>query len=577
MLSNAALAGALASAYLTVLWLHLNPSLPLSAATLAPLALVMALAYGLNLAVAGYMLIVLRQVTASEVLSPGWFSVRLLSWLCMLAAAGVVVVWWLNVRGYSTVLAPAVQTRLIAGAIALSASAVVFLLIALAHVGRRGGAPSAALLVAMIAISIAAPLAARGGGGPAPAAVPLAAPIEPEDVEVGARVVLLAFDGASLDMISPAVAEGHLPNLGRMLDGGAMLHLATLKPTQAEPVWSAALTGKPPSSNGIRASSRYRVLGGPALELLPDYCFAQALVRFGFLHEEPHQASSLIAKPLWGILGESGVSVGIIGFPVSHPAPAVRGYLVSDEFHRLGAAERALDAGGAVFPPTLLTEARVALAEPPPAADALLASIAEASPGADARPDPAPIAGDRMHLQLMRALERREQVRFLAVRFPGIDAVGHYFLRFANPSAFGDVSDEERRAYGRVLADYYGRIDAIVGEALAALAPGDLLLVVSGFGMEPLTPGKRVLEQLVGNPRVSGSHERAPDGFLLAYGGAVAAGRRDRASLVDLTPTVLYYFGIPAGRDMAGYARTDLFQPAFTASHPVTFIPTWGR
>jgi hypothetical protein len=109
------------------------------------------------------------------------------------------------------------------------------------------------------------------------------------------------------------------------------------------------------------------------------------------------------------------------------------------------------------------------------------------------------------------------------------------------------------------------------------LQQGDLLLVVSAFGMEPLSPGKRVLEQFVGNPRISGTHERAPDGFLLAYGSAVVPGHPDRASLVDLTPTVLYYLGLPVARDMDGYARTDLFQPVFTASRPITFIPTYGR
>jgi hypothetical protein len=95
--------------------------------------------------------------------------------------------------------------------------------------------------------------------------------------------------------------------------------------------------------------------------------------------------------------------------------------------------------------------------------------------------------------------------------------------------------------------------------------------------MEPLSPGKRVLEQLVGNPGISGTHERAPDGFLLAYGSVVAPGRPARSSLVDLTPTILYYFGLPIGRDMDGYARTDLFRPTFTASRPITSIPTYGR
>ena len=55
------------------------------------------------------------------------------------------------------------------------------------------------------------------------------------------------------------------------------------------------------------------------------------------------------------------------------------------------------------------------------------------------------------------------------------------------------------------------------------------------------------------------------------------AGRPDRGSVADITPTVLYFLGLPIGRDMDGTARTDFFQPAFTASRPVAFIPSYGR
>jgi hypothetical protein len=580
MLSNSAIAGALASGYLSILVLHVNPAFPLSPDAVIPLALVMALAYGINLAVAFYVLIVVRQLMATELLSPGWLSVRLLSWQCTIAAGGVATLMWLNLGDYSPVLDEQSINRMTAGAVTMTASAFVFLLIAFAHVGRRGGRASAVLLTAMMAISIAAPLVARGR-----AAVrslesrPLITPFASESAATEGRVLLLAFDGATLDLISPAVAEGRLPNFGRIVDGGAVLHLATLKPTQAEPVWSAAITGKLPVENGVRASARYRVRrDGPALELLPDYCFAQALVRFGFVSEESHTAASLQARPLWNILGDSGVPVGIIGLPLTHPVPNVNGYAVSDEFHRVGNAVSGLDAGSVVSPPSLFLDVRSAMDQRTlPDPEALLASLEEVPRGADARPDPAPIAGDRVHWQVMQTLQTGMPTRFTAVRFPGLDAVGHYFFRYANPSAFGDVSEQERRRYGRVLEEYYGFADAVVGSALESLEPGDLLLVVSLFGMEPLSPGKRVLEQLVGNPRISGTHERAPDGFLLAYGTAVAPGHPTRMSVLDLAPTVLYYLGLPVARDMSGYARTDLFQQAFTASRPVSYIPSYGR
>jgi hypothetical protein len=107
------------------------------------------------------------------------------------------------------------------------------------------------------------------------------------------------------------------------------------------------------------------------------------------------------------------------------------------------------------------------------------------------------------------------------------------------------------------------------------MAPGDLFLVVSGFGMDPVGPAKRLLARVIGDADFSGTHDRAPDGFLIAYGAAVQPGRPQRGSIVDVTPTLLYFFGLPVARDMDGYARTDLFAPEFSGERPVSFVPTY--
>ena len=122
--------------------------------------------------------------------------------------------------------------------------------------------------------------------------------------------MLLAVDAASLDFISPAVADGRLPNFGRLLDGGASMHLATLRPTQPGPVWTAVATGKLPWRNGVRSAATYRaVAGGAAADLLPDFCFAHALVSFGLLTESLQTSAALRAQPVWTILGRAGVAV----------------------------------------------------------------------------------------------------------------------------------------------------------------------------------------------------------------------------------------------------------------------------
>jgi hypothetical protein len=90
-------------------------------------------------------------------------------------------------------------------------------------------------------------------------------------------------------------------------------------------------------------------------------------------------------------------------------------------------------------------------------------------------------------------------------------------------------------------------------------------------------PAKLLLGRLLSSPDHSGTHENAPDGFLLAAGDAVQPGRPPRGSIVDVTPTLLYFLGLPVGRDMDGYARSDLFTRAFTAERPIDFIPSYTR
>jgi predicted AlkP superfamily pyrophosphatase or phosphodiesterase len=452
---------------------------------------------------------------------------------------------------------------------------VLFLLLAIAQLAtRRRGRATVALLFTLATIaSIAAPLLVRRPAVRDEASADREAALPPQPQTAGPRIVLIGFDGASLDVISPAVAAGRLPNFGRLLDRGASMHMATTRPTQPEPAWASVVTGKWPAQHGIRAAATYRAFNsGIVLEVLPDYLFSQALVRFGLLVEEPHTSKSLSAHPIWRLLDRHGVPSGIIGLPLTHPAESTLGFMISDRFHRRG--DRQLELG---FAQTMRPSAAA------PFAAAALSDDEEQSPalraGLDLVPQTAESASlleaDRIHHRLAARLSEFQDVRLLAVRYPGLDAVGHYYMRYARPEAFGDVSDDERRIYGRVLDDYYSYADSLVGGALAALEGDDVLIVVSAFGMEPLTVGKRLLERVVGDERFTGTHERAPDGFLMAFGAPVASGRFPRGAVVDVVPTLLYALGLPVARDMDGSARTDIFTPAFNSERTITFIPTY--
>ena len=573
MLTNSAIGGVAFALYLTILVLQLNPGYPL--AGIPGLTATLVLTYGLHAAAVFYALIVLRQILATEVISPGWISFRFLVWLCSAAAAIAALLTWINLRGIAPFMDPEAVTRMTAGAAVLTACAAVMAALAFGHLwaGRHSSRPGAAVLAVAMMASLAVPLMLRGPGSePLDKARREATVPDVAGPGGDARVVMIQLEGASLDLIAPAAAEGRLPNFERLLERGASMHLATMRPTQPGPVWAAVATGKLPFKNGIRSAATYTPLGSAdALELLPDYCYSHALVEYGFLRERVHESGDLAARPIWNLLGAQGVPVGVVNWPVTQPVGEVRGYLVSDRFARRYASVVDVENIGVIWP-----------------RDASQAAVAAATEARERARDGAPMAGDRVrqlvaspcaadqaHERIAAALDARDASRFQAVRYECLDAVGHYFLRYAAPAAFGDVSDDELRSYGGVLTAQYAAVDQLLGRVMATLRPGDLLLVVSGFGMQPMSVGKRLLERTVGNPEPSGTHEPAPDGFLFAFGTDVRPGRLPRGSVVDLAPTFLYFFGLPVGRDMDGFARTDIFSPALSEGRPITYIPTY--
>ena len=567
MLTNALLGGLLGAAFVTILVLQLNRQIPLSWSTAGPLYVRLAVFYTPHLTVAFYAMLIAREALARRPLSPGWLSIRILSWVGLMVVGAAAALMWVNFVGYELALDDDSRRRLGAAAGATTLCAVLLLVIAVVHYsfGRRGSRVGATLLTLTLVASVGYPLAARGWGAPRPLAA-RAIDLSPSSGTAleGGRVTILAADGASLDHVAQRVADGRLPGFGRLLEGGVSMYLETLRPTQPAPIWTAVATGKYPPQTGVRAAARYEY--GPrqdAIELLPDFCFSHALVHFGLLRTAPYQSNAVRARPLWTILSSQRVSAGVVGWPVTAPAAPLRGFLVTDQFDPWKMSERTEDLATAGSPPDAVLRAT-----------AITGGPLAVRPGSVEDP---PVTSDAWRREIALQLRDEYRPRLLAVRYEGIDRAGHVYLRHAQPRAFGGSSEGAEARLAGILDRHYAFLDAEIAQALDTMGPDDVLLVVSGFGMEPVGLGKRILARVLGQQDVSGTHEHAPDGFLLAYGGPVRTGRAHLGSIVDVAPTVLYVLGLPVARDMDGVARTDLFKPAFTATRPIAFIPSYER
>jgi hypothetical protein len=532
-----------------------------------------------------------------------------LAWVGAVCAGGATAIAWGNLDSFGSALAEPARERMRQGTVALTISAAVVAAVAILRYsfGRRGSRPAGSVLILALVVSIGLPLWLRGPGQlrvpvpgsglPAPvlpASVPLPAlPGPPARTDVP-RVHLILLDGASRGFILQRIAAGRLPHFSLMVARGAVLDLATIKPTQAEAVGAAIATGKYAPRTGIRSNAVYRVRSDDdPVDLLPDHCFAYALVDQRFVQEDALTASALRARPLWDILadptgrGDRGLASGIVNWPLTFPAEARRGYVISHQFDEATSSPLRLVDARAGDPTSAVDVARrtfdVWQARP-------WHEILPAFPATEPRPEAFEVVRwDRAYGATAAALNQAcveyplpcpgFAPRFTAIRYEGLDQFGHLYLRDAQPELFGEPSTP--RAMPSVLDRYYAVIDDEIGRVMATLAPGDLLLVASGFGMREEGLLKRLLARQLGwllrMPNWTGTHEDAPDGFLFAYGSNVARAELPRGSIVDIAPTILYYFGLPIGRDMDGLPRTDLFLRTFTLEHPVGSIETHER
>lgn len=81
-------------------------------------------------------------------------------------------------------------------------------------------------------------------------------------MSVGADVLIVGLDGATLDLIEPWVRDGHLPTLAKLLAEGSSARLNSTIPPMTLPAWSTFLTGANPGRHG-RPGGGHRDRGDP--------------------------------------------------------------------------------------------------------------------------------------------------------------------------------------------------------------------------------------------------------------------------------------------------------------------------
>ena len=371
------------------------------------------------------------------------------------------------------------------------------------------------------------------------------------------RILLIGWDAADWQVLTPLLEAGAMPNLQRLIEGGVMGNLATLYPIISPMLWNSIATGKTADKHGIHG---FTEVG------------ADGLAR-------PATSTSRQTKAIWNILQQAlGWRSHVVGWWASHPAEPLDGIVISDRFSR---TRQLADGSWRVPPHTVHPPERTPdFAElrmlPQEVTEELILPFIPRAAEIDQKTDPrlgtfARIFSDACTVQsTITAAMESAPWEFAAVYFDAIDHFSHGFMPF-HPPRMEHVSEAEFEMYRGVVEGAYRFHDLMLGRLLELAGPDALVVLCSdhGFKSGPTRP--------VGNPNDPAGpilwHREY--GVLVLHGPGIKRDERiSGATLLDIVPTLLTLCGLPVGADMDG---KPLLEALSEPPAKVEVIPSWDE
>jgi len=271
-------------------------------------------------------------------------------------------------------------------------------------------------------------------------------------------VLVLGLDGASFDLLTPLVASGVMPELGRLMAAGGHGELRSTFPPVTPTAWASFMTGKNPGKHGIMG---FR--GAPRGYAAGDFV----------------NARHLRARTLWDLCGEHGLRVGAMSVAPAYPLRPVNGFIIGCMLTPPGATD--------IIQPRelqpLLGDDFEISREPPQqflAADAQYRRLCLDYVHAIRRMGEKRLAAA---LRLMRA----RPCDLTTVVFYEPDRLQHRFWRHLVGVGPDGVDPAVRDEIAEAARAVYRDLDGAIGELVRAAGPDAVTFIVSdhGFGLPP--------------------------------------------------------------------------------------------
>jgi tetratricopeptide (TPR) repeat protein len=385
------------------------------------------------------------------------------------------------------------------------------------------------------------------------------------------RMIVLGVDSFDWRLIDPLVKRGRMPNLARLVARGTRANLKTIRPILSPVIWTSIATGVKPSRHGIVDF----VVNDPVTgEMVPV-------------------TSRMRQVPaLWSLVSRQGLDVGVVAWWATWPAETVQGQIVTDRVafqlfnKQMNEDWKNADPAktrGKTYPPELFEKIRPLIKAPTEVTDAELApflgggrfprSLTDEERGMIDDFRTVLAAGETYH-RIALGMLRDDRPALAMFYYEGPDEASHLFMRYRSPLLPG-VERRQMNLFGSIVDRYYERQDRYLGEIVEAAGPDTTVILVSDHGFKSDTNRPYDTDPRIDKGNAADWH--SPIGVFVAAGPDIRPGfTLGSASILDVAPTVLALFGLPAARDMDGQPLTDMMSAGFTQAHPVAWVDSYG-
>jgi predicted AlkP superfamily phosphohydrolase/phosphomutase/tetratricopeptide (TPR) repeat protein len=369
------------------------------------------------------------------------------------------------------------------------------------------------------------------------------------------KILVIGWDAADWNVINPLIKQGKMPTLQKLMEGGSYGRIQTLDPPLSPMLWTSIATGFRADKHGISGFVEPTPTGDGL---------------------RPVTTTSRKVKAIWNILNQEEWKSNVVSWWPSNPAEPINGVMISNLYQ---VANKALGENwdmpnGTIHPEEVADQMKEFRVHPHEISlEMALPFIPNLAEDLELRQAPKTLSvlktlanAASVHSASTYLMEETEW-DFMAIYHDAIDHFCHIAMKYFPPRR-PEISEKEYEDFKDVVEAGYRFHDMMLQRTLELIDEKTTVILLSDHGFYSDHQRPLYIPKEPSGPAV----EHSPYGIFVISGPGIKKNHPiSGASIIDITPTILYHAGLPVGQDMEG----KVLYSCFENTTPAKFIDSW--